>query len=331
MAYKFIQVIGTQRSGTNLLRVILNQFPEISAPHPPHILKNFDPYLHHYRDLENNDNFKVLIEDIIEWIRLNPVSWEIDLNLEDITKNCSKNTLLDVFRAVYLIKAKSEKAEIWCCKSTFNLNFYEQFELKGFDPFYIHLIRDGRDVALSFKNAPVGPKHIYHLAKNWKADQQKITEIKSVVTPDRFLTIKYEDLIHYPERVVKLISDRLNIPFSPEFLKYYNSEESKHTADAGEMWSNLTKPILKDNSKKYLQSLTNDELILFDRVAADVLEQYKYEPFNSNRDAFTSRELYEFDLENTRLIERVIQNSESPIVKKRNEQLAIFKKFNQMA
>ncbi len=33
-----IFMIGIQRSGSNLLRLMLNQLPEIAAPHPPHVL-----------------------------------------------------------------------------------------------------------------------------------------------------------------------------------------------------------------------------------------------------------------------------------------------------
>ena len=33
-----IFMIGTQRSGSNLLRLMVNQAPDIAAPHPPHIL-----------------------------------------------------------------------------------------------------------------------------------------------------------------------------------------------------------------------------------------------------------------------------------------------------
>ena len=40
---KFFQFIGTQRSGSNLLRLMLNQLEGIYAPHPPHILKTFYP------------------------------------------------------------------------------------------------------------------------------------------------------------------------------------------------------------------------------------------------------------------------------------------------
>ena len=38
---KFFQLIGTQRSGSNLFRLMLNEFDEVFAPHPPHILETF--------------------------------------------------------------------------------------------------------------------------------------------------------------------------------------------------------------------------------------------------------------------------------------------------
>ena len=73
---KFIQFIGTQRSGSNLLRTMLNQLPEIAAPHPPHILKTFEPILPIYGDLNDNTNFESLVNDVCLWVELNPVSWQ---------------------------------------------------------------------------------------------------------------------------------------------------------------------------------------------------------------------------------------------------------------
>ena len=58
--YKYLQIIGTQRSGSNLLRVMLNQLPEIVAPHPPHILQNFLPIIDKYGDLKIDANFKLM-------------------------------------------------------------------------------------------------------------------------------------------------------------------------------------------------------------------------------------------------------------------------------
>ena len=55
---KYIQLIGTQRSGSNLLRLMLNQLDEICAPHPPHILSVFLPILSKYGNLEKSKGSK---------------------------------------------------------------------------------------------------------------------------------------------------------------------------------------------------------------------------------------------------------------------------------
>src|SRR5436190_24180256 len=93
-----IQMIGTQRSGSNLLRVMLNQLPEIYAPHPPHILQTFYPLLHNYGNLAEDKNFKQLAEDVCKYIELNPVAWEgADLDREKIFSLCERRTLLELF------------------------------------------------------------------------------------------------------------------------------------------------------------------------------------------------------------------------------------------
>ncbi|MQY79255.1 MAG: hypothetical protein GH151_08705 [Bacteroidetes bacterium] len=164
--YKYIQIIGTQRSGSNLLRVMLNQLPEIVAPHPPHILQNFLPIIDKYGDLKIDDNFKQLIEDVCRFVELNPVPWTgVDLIRADIFSGSKKRSVYEIFKLIYEAYTNSKNGSIWCCKSMTNINYINELEKSKFDPFYIYLFRDGRDVALSFKKAIVGEKHIYHLAK----------------------------------------------------------------------------------------------------------------------------------------------------------------------
>src|SRR5205085_1209944 len=157
-----ILIIGTQRSGSNLLRIMLNQLKEIEAPHPPHLLQIFFPLLPLYGSLEKDLNFKTLIEDICRFAEVNPVKWtRMDFNREEIFNRCNKRSLTSIFKAIYEIKAEIKHAQYWCCKSMANLYYIPQIESEDIHPFYIHLIRDGRDVAASFKRAIVGEKHIY--------------------------------------------------------------------------------------------------------------------------------------------------------------------------
>ncbi len=305
--YTPIQIIGTQRSGSNLLRLMLNELPEVVAPHPPHILKTFMPLISKYPNLAIDDNFRQLIEDVCRLIETNPVVWDhVVFDRNRVFSLCEKRTLVEVFKVVYELMAEANGASYWCCKSMANVNFAEQIEEGNLRPYYIHLVRDGRDVATSFKKVAVGDKHIYSLSTNWNKQQKKSEACKQKVRAERAITVRYEDLIHSPEETMKRVCEFLGVTFTSQIFDYYNSEESKHTAASGFMWSNVTSPIIKNNTQKYKKALTAKEIQLFDFVAGESLLRYGYEvderPTIIELDQST---INEFELENDRLIKQI--------------------------
>lgn len=305
---KGIQIIGTQRSGSNLLRVMMHQSSHICAPHPPHILQIFFPILGMYDDLNSEHNFRRLVSDVFELIRLNPVGWNIAFGVQDILDRCKNNSLPQVSKAVYELKALQKNSRYWCCKSMANVKYYSKMEKAGVHPFYIYLYRDGRDVALSFKKAVVGEKHIYHLAKQWKQDQQLAFNLEKDVGDERFMRISYEEFTRNSKPILIEICDRLAIPFENSMLNYYKSDESKVTAEAGTMWNNLVKPVLKNNTKKFLTDLSQEEILIFESVAGDVLQQLDYPLINSSSELtkeFTEDEIESFSIENKKMKENI--------------------------
>ena len=165
-------MIGTQRSGSNLLRLMLNQLPEVSAPHPPHILERFIPLLPAYGDLNVQENFYSLVHDVCSLVAYNPVQWKyICLKQNEIIQRCNKPSLTEIARVIYEMNAENENASIWMCKSLSNIHYAHVLE-ESTRPLYIFLYRDGRDVACSFKRAVVGEKHVYHIARQWQQEQE---------------------------------------------------------------------------------------------------------------------------------------------------------------
>jgi hypothetical protein len=261
---KYIQpilIIGTQRSGSNMLRLMLNQFDEITAPHPPHILQRFFPLLSLYGNLEENENFFNLVDDVCRLVEFNPVPWTgVTFHRDEIIQRCKTRSLIEIFRVIYDLKAESENASYWVCKSMVNVKYAGDFEASGMKMLYIYLYRDGRDVACSFKKAVVGEKHVFQIANQWNSDQQECIELEKKIEENRFLKVSYENLLNHPKKEMKRISEFLNIPFKMEVFDFYTSEESKNTAIAGKMWENVSRPILKNNSNKYKTELTPFEI-----------------------------------------------------------------------
>lgn len=323
-----IQIIGTQRSGSNLLRVILDQSPEIASPHPPHILVTFIPLLRFYEDV--SQSYETLVSDVVDYVNANPVVWEgIHLNKEDLVGQSKKRDLFELNRLIYEAAALQKKATYWCCKSMANVHFADELEVAIPNLKYIYLYRDGRDVATSFKKAVVGEKHIYHIAKQWQHDQEACIRLSGQIPKDRFITLNYESLLEDPEESIKRVCNFLKINYREDMLGFYNSAESRNTAEAGAMWANLKKPIIKDNVGKFKSYLTETDIEIFETVAGSTLQKLGYAlttPGNAT-DLLTATYTHIFDLENARLKKKALADADQKDLDNRKAQLEIINKI----
>ncbi|SNR74715.1 sulfotransferase family protein [Lutibacter flavus] len=327
---KSIQIIGTQRSGSNLLRVILNQLSEVDAPHPPHILERFFPLLPKYGDLNIEGNFDNLIDDICKLVELNPVPWEgFQLNRTKIKSYCKSNSLIEIFKVIYELKASFSKATYWCCKSMSNIHYADKIEESGIKPLYIYLYRDGRDVALSFRKAIVGEKHMYHLAKKWKEEQDLCVQLKEKLGNSRVFLISYEELLNDSEGVLKRLCNFLKVPYNNSMLTYYSSNESNITADSGKMWENLSQPIIKNNFNKFSKELSDDQIKIFEHVAGSTLLRLNYNRYLAEvGDNFYSEdEIEKFNVENKLLKQIAASNLSEKDREKRKGQSNLVKEI----
>lgn len=321
---KSIQIIGTQRSGSNLLRVMLNQLEEIDAPHPPHILKRFFPLLPKYGNLQIESNFNQLLDDVCQLVELNPVPWKsIILNREALRKNCSNNNLIEIFNSLYEYKANSTNAKYWCCKSMSNIHYINSIESSGIKPLYIHLYRDGRDVALSFKKAVVGQKHVYHIAKQWHEEQELCLKLAENIGESRVFPISYESLIMNPKSVLKKLCDFLQVTYTNNMLEFYNSDESGTSANSGDMWKNLAQPIMKNNFNKFSKELNTEDIEIFESIAGETLLKLDYTLFSSKtpiKRTFSKEKIEMFDKQNNVLKKQSIISTPNKDLDKRKGQ-----------
>ena len=273
-------MVGTRRSGSNLLRVMLHQLEGITAPHPPHILQVFSPLVERYADLNEDNNFFELINDVCLLVEKNIVPWEampFDRKLLINRASAYPRSLEAVFFAVYDVYTKMTHNSRWCCKSLSNIHHIEFIEKQEVLPQYIHIYRDGRDVALSFQKTPVGHKHYYHIATQWQEEQRLALELKNMVGEGRYVGIKYEDLMQDTQAVLYKLCLFLNVSFSEKMLSFFHSKESSKTASSGAMWENLTKPVMHQNIGKFRQQMKEDDIHLFESVAGDMLLNLGYE------------------------------------------------------
>jgi hypothetical protein len=327
-----IFMIGTQRSGSNLLRLMLNELPRIAAPHPPHILQRLMPLVSNYGDLEQRDSFAQLVDDVCRLVELNPVPWEgVTLNRLDIQLRCRRHTLMAVYEAVYDAMARAWEARSWCCKSMANIQYLPQIEAHFRSPRYIYLYRDGRDVACSFRKAVVGEKHFYHIAREWAAAQQLALGMRERIGPSRFISISYESLTSEPELTMRLLCKFLGVRFNQKMLEFYMSDEARRAAESSDLWGNVARPIMADNTRKFLRDASQEDIRIFESVAGDVLSALGYECMyvtEGAKTAFSEEQIRHFGTENRRLKDEVLQRASADDLKRRDRQATLIQEIH---
>ena len=327
-----IFMIGIQRSGSNLLRLMLNELPEIAAPHPPHILQRMMPLVPRYGDLASDKAFSLLVDDVCRLVETNPVPWEgVKLDRKDVAARCRARSLVAVFGAVYDVMAQTWGAKTWCCKSLANIYYLPEIEEYFSDAKYIYLYRDGRDVAVSFSKAVVGEKHFYHIAKEWNEAQQLALSFRKRVPSKRFFNLSYEELTTDTERAIRSLCAFLGVEYKASMLEFHKSAEAKRAASASNLWENVTNPLMRNNSRKFLKEARQNDIRIFESVAGDSMDVLGYERLFAKKGEelrFSHDEIRGFDAENKRLKEVVRERTDPEDLERRKRQESVIKEIS---
>ncbi|MBI4801612.1 MAG: sulfotransferase [Elusimicrobia bacterium] len=275
-----IFIVGTERSGSNLLRVILNSHPDIYIPHPPHIMKSLGPVEQLYGNLKDDRNFRRLINDAAKLTELHFFPWEIAPSRSEAFERAAARNLYCVKAAFYEQYRRFKGAKRWGCKSTFMVHYAAQAVKHSPGAKFIHLVRDGRDVAASAKNSVFNHFHPYYVARLWSLEQKLAVELSGRLGKSGFLTVRYEDMLSEPERTMKAICSFLDEEYSERLLRYFETEETKQLALYSSSWDNCAKPLLKNNSGKYKKDLSAGEIRIFETESFPELQCFGYPPDN---------------------------------------------------
>mgnify|MGYP001608169893 CR=1 FL=1 len=276
-----IFIIGTERSGTNLLRLMLNVHPNIAVPHPPHIIKFFSPLIHLYGDLKKEKNFRSLAHDVCKMVDLHPYKWPFKINREKVILNCTEKNLSCIYFAVYNQYLEHTNKKRWACKSTFMIDRVDEILQYYPDAKFIYMVRDGRDVAVSAKKSIFNDYHVYYTANRWKSEQQQGIKLLNALPPLSIFLLKYEELVKDTKNSLEKLCSFLDEKFDDTMLQYHQSAEARISGSLSASWKNTGKPVINENIGKYSGELSKKEIDIFETIAYEELGVLGYTLVNS--------------------------------------------------
>ena len=111
-------------------------------------------------------------------------------------------------------------------------------------------------------------------------------------------------------------------------LEFHESDDAKSAAGASYIWGNVAKPIMTDNSNKFLREMSAEDIRLFELVAGNTLDALGYKRFQTQPGesrTFTAGEIAQFEAENRRLKQEVLSKVDPEDMKRRDVQDAHIK------
>jgi len=149
----------------------------------------------------------------------------------------------------------------WVNKTPALLNYADRLSRLYPSARYIHMVRDGREVAASLVSLPWGPKTIADAARHWRSHilngRLRLKESQLL-----FIEISYKDLVESPETTLERIFAFLEIE-----------------ADTSRILASL--PIYKLQRENWKTSFSLEERMTFNREAGDLLIELGYEKDDS--------------------------------------------------
>jgi hypothetical protein len=197
-----IFIVGCQRSGTTLLRLILDAHPNLSIGPESRFL---------------DDLAKVTGED---WSRIEPYGFP---------RSYFHEAFADLFHDFQMAYAERRGKQRWGDKSpryTMHIPFLDELFPNCQ---VVHVIRDGRDVVASHRER-WGYGSAYKATAKWQRYIEAARAAGKQLGPARFTEVRYEALVVDPEPELRKLLDFLGEPWADAVLHH---EDALHDVTAG--------------------------------------------------------------------------------------------------
>ena len=267
--------IGVARSGTTILSLMLDSHPRIAIPYESHFFTEY------YLNRESvNEQLKQpeLRQKVVERI-LNEKyvkEWDYTPSIKDIDlRNCSD--LSETIRELYVAYARYHGKDIWGDKTPSYITNIDVLNNLFPDAKYIHLVRDGRDVALSLMQQWFGPNDFLTALEFWRERIMVGSKMLAMLPAEWVFVLRMEDLAESPEERLRSLCEFLELDYAPEMLTAFSRKAANKVGDRIDSHhAGLSGPIDIGNVTKWKKVLSGPDQAISWEYAGSVLKEFGY-------------------------------------------------------
>jgi hypothetical protein len=260
-------IVGNDRSGTTMLRIMLDRGPEAAIPPESMFLTDVTVP-------PPDGDWRALLDEV--WNHPKVRLWELpgpEPELPDGLDDAQAAQF--VLAAPFAAYARKHGKPRWGDKTPHYVHHVDLLLDIWPDARVVILVRDGRDVALSLKRMPFGPNNAWAAAQ-WWARGIRAGAAAQQRHPEQVLTVRYEDLTTYPAAEAQRICEFLGLAFVPEMLDLQHADRSLIVADQVAWFPTLFDGISTAQVARWQREMPARDQAVFASLARDELERHGY-------------------------------------------------------
>ncbi len=269
------------RSGTTLLRTMLNTHPDIAIPRETRfMIFAWERRLNwrHVRRPRARERFgKIVFET--KWTRGERLGTPPEIAIPRLRE--APPTLGSLVGTCFQLYAESTGKTRWGDKRPMYARYLDSVFTFFPDAQYINLIRDPRASVASMRKLNWYEGSIAPSIDLWLRSVRAVEPWRKCLHPDQFLDLRYEDLVADPVAELERISDYLTLDRAtiPTMLTYYEHVDEK----TPKYHARLSEPVSDASLRSWESVLSEEEVALVEQVTRPWMTRHGYEPVGGQR------------------------------------------------
>lgn len=276
---RILFIVGRGRSGTTLLARMLTHHPQIAVAPEGFFAMNL--YRKYRFGPWNERRIAAFCRDLVRERRMQ--TWELDVDrlALRLREREGRLTYADVCLEVYRSFAEDtqrRRAVAWVGdKNPHYALLIERIDRLFPDARYIHITRDYRDNILSYTQMPFDLRNPSALAQRWKEYNEEILKVSRRAS-ERFLWLRYEDLVAHSEHEMRRICRFLEVEFDGAMLAFHAEEQPDAPVKRGRWFAGVRKPLDPAQAQKWPKRLSDITVRRADAICGEFAERFGYHP-----------------------------------------------------
>ncbi len=216
-------VVGAPRSGTTLVRAMLNSHSTLAIPPESHFL----PRLAEAWRRAAPGTTQAATEMFLGFIEREERFRLWDLPVHDVRAEIARasdadtRSLAVLLRALYRSYAVRAGKSRWGEKTPAYALHIPILATLLPEAVFVHVVRDGRDCALAYLTTGIGPTSIAKAAIMWSRHVEDARAAGARLGGGRYIEMRYEDVVSEPAREVGRLCAALGLDFERGMLDYW--------------------------------------------------------------------------------------------------------------